>query len=205
MEVVVKTKVFATLSDGIVWIAVVSCLLSIPAFAQTRIMNAAPAFAIGSASPEMPSGTKVVTRVALNGQPVTRMYTQLEYGRTYLYIEHAGQPLTTVDISKKKNPQVVNHAPGNIEPTVYEQLFEGGSIAVTPRQEVSAGIDNLGGRGLRSILESSNPDDAKLLQAFGPAYANLACRDRRLVFFASPSQLVVVQDNRMTAIDFVTN
>ena len=29
-----------------------------------------------------------------------------------------------------------------------------------------------------SILEDSNPDDAKLLQAFGSKYSNLADRDR---------------------------
>ena len=30
-------------------------------------------------------------------------------------------------------------------------------------------------------------------------------RDSHPVYFASPSQLLVVQDNRMTAIDFITN
>ena len=58
---------------------------------------------------------------------------------------------------------------------------------------------------MRSNLERSDPNDAKLLRAFGPEYANLADRDRRLVYFASPSQLLVVQDNRMTEIDFITN
>jgi hypothetical protein len=50
---------------------------------------------------------------------------------------HGQYSFTTVDISKKQDPQVVNHAPGN--------------------------------------------------------------RDHRLVFFASPVKLLVVQDNRMTA------
>lgn len=56
-----------------------------------------------------------------------------------------------------------------------------------------------------SILDNGNPDDAKLLQAIGNGYSNLADRDSRLVYFASPSQLLIVQDNRMTAIDFITN
>jgi hypothetical protein len=58
---------------------------------------------------------------------------------------------------------------------------------------------------MRSVLESRDPNDAQLLGVFGQAYANLADRDRRLVYFASPSQLLVVQDKRMTEIDFITN
>ena len=110
-----------------------------------------------------------------------------------------------MDVSIKRNPQIVNHEPGTVEPARYEQLFEGGSVQVSPRWNVNAGFDNLGGRGMLSILENSNPDDANLLQAFGPKYSNLADRDRRLVYFASPAQLLIVQDNRMTAIDFITN
>jgi hypothetical protein len=52
---------------------------------------------------------------------------------------------------------------------------------------------------MRSILESGDSNDARLLGAVGPGYANLADRDHRLVFFASPAQLLVVQDNCMTA------
>ena len=112
------------------------------------------------------------------------MYTQLEYGRTYLYIEHGRYAFTTVDVSNKQNPQVVNHAPRNIEPVVYEQLFEGGSIEVSPSPKVQDGIDSTGGRGMRSVLESRDANDAQLLGVFGQVYANLADRDRRLVYFA---------------------
>jgi hypothetical protein len=119
------------------------------------------------------------------------MYAQTEYGKTCLCIEHGRQSFTTVDISKKQNPQVVNHEPGKIEPARYEQLFEGGSIEVSPLSQVNAGFDNVGGRGMRSILESSDPDDANLLQALGPKYSNLADQDRRLVYFASPSQRLI--------------
>jgi hypothetical protein len=143
--------------------------------------------------------------VPLNGEPVTRLYTQWEDGRTYLYIERAQQSLTTVDISKKKNPQIVNHAPGQVMPAQYEPLFEGGTIEVSPTPEVVAGVDNRGGSGLRSTLESSDPGDARLIRALGPSYSNLADREHRLVFFASPSQLLVVQDCRVTGADFSTN
>ena len=70
---------------------------------------------------------------------------------------------------------------------------------------MNAGYDNLGGRGMLGTLDNSNPDEAKLLQAIGTGYSNLADRDSRLVYFVSPSQLLIVQDNRMTAIDFITN
>jgi hypothetical protein len=200
-----KTKLFASLGDGIALSAVLAFFLSVPVAAQTHFIDAVPALAVSSVSPQLPSGTKIIAQVPLPGQPVTRMYTQSEYGRTYLYLEHGELPFTTVDITRKKSPQIVNHAPGNIEPGTYEELFEGGTIDVAPQWEVSAGLDNIGGRGMRSVLESSSPNDKTLLQAFGTQYANLVDGDRRVVFFASPSQLVVVQDNRLTAIDFIGN
>jgi len=202
-----KTRFFATLGDRIALIGALLVLISpaAPAFAQTRTVNAVPAFVVGSANPQLPKGTKVVVRIPLEGLPVTRMYTQWEHGRTYLYLEHGRQSLTTVDVTKKQNPQVVSHEPGKVVPARYEQLFEGGSIQVSPLWSVNAGIDNFGGRGMLSILDSGDPDDAKLLQAIGNGYSDLADRDRRLVYFASSSQLLIVQDNRMTAIDFITN
>jgi hypothetical protein len=140
-----KTKLFAALGAGIAVVAAISFFFSVPVFAQTQVVEPVPAFAI-SATPQLPRGARLVARIALDGQPVTRMYTQSEYGRTYLYIMHGQYSLTTVDISKKQDPQVVNHAPGNIEPALYQELFEGGSIEVSPNWEVIAGIDNTGGR-----------------------------------------------------------
>ena len=134
---------------------------------------------------QLPKGVEVIGRVALNGQPVIRMYTQWEYGRTYLYIEHGRQSLTAVDITQKRNPQIVNHAPEKITPVRYEDLADGGTIQISPLWNVNAGIDSLGGRGMLSILHSGDPADAEVLNAFGPGYNNLADRDDRLVYFAS--------------------
>jgi hypothetical protein len=202
-----KTRLFAILCDRIAKTAalILFIALAVPVFAQIGMVNMSPAIAASSTITQLPKGTKVIASVSLEGQPVTRMYTQTEYGRTYLYIEHGRQSLTTVDISKKRNPLIVNREPGKVEPARYEQLSEGGSVQVSPQWHVNEGIDNQGGRGMLSVLESNDPDDANLLQAFGPKYSNLADRDRRLVYFASPSQLLVVQDNRLTAIDFITN
>lgn len=166
---------------------------------------AAAAVSDANPQPPLPRGTKIIAHVPLDGQSVTRMYTQSEFGRTYLYIEHGGYSFTTVDISKKQNRQVVNHGPGNIEPALYEELFEGGSVEVSPSWAVTAGIDSTGGAGMRSTLATGDPNDAKLLRTLGPEYANLADRDRRLVYLASPAQLLVVQDNRVTELDFFTN
>lgn len=199
-----KTKLFASSGAGITLSAALALLLTVPAFGQTRLVGAVSAMTVSSTTSQLPNGTKIIAQVPLQGQRVTRMYTQSEYGRTYLYIEHGGQPFTSFDITKSK-PEVVNHAPGNVEPGLYEELFEGGSIDVAPQWEVRAGFDTIGGRGMRSVLESSNADDARLLQRFGTGYVNLADRDRRLVYFASTRYLFVVQDNRMTAIDFITN
>ena len=92
---------------------------------------------------------------------------QWEYGRTYLYIEHDRQSMTTVDVTRKQKPQLVHHAPAQVEPARYEDLAEGGTLDVSPPWHVNAGIDNVGGRGMFSILEARDVDDAELLQAFG--------------------------------------
>jgi len=50
-----------------------------------------------------------------------------------------------------------------------------------------------------------NPGDAQLLQAFGRESSNLADSDRRLIFFASPAQLLIVEDGRWKAVDYTAN
>ncbi len=179
--------------------------LASPAFSQARAVTALPAVAAFSASPQAPDGVKVVARVALDSQPVTRLYTQWEDGRTYSYIEHGRRQLTTVDITRKQNPQIVYHAPTKVEATRYQELAEGGTIEVSPQWHVSPGVDNVGGRGMFSILESGNSDDASLLQAFGRESTNLADRDHHLIFFASPAQLLIVEDGRWKGIDYTSN
>jgi hypothetical protein len=165
-----------------------------PAISQTRVVDAA--VAASSASLQAPKGVKVLARVPLDGLAVTRMYTQSEYGRTYLYLEHGPQQITAVDITKKNNPLIVNHAPGKVEPERYQELFEGGTIEVSPIWQVRAGVDNIGGRGILSVLQSSRSDDAPLLQAFGSDDNNLVEPCRNLVFFASPARLLVIEDAR---------
>jgi hypothetical protein len=66
---------------------------------------------------------------------------------------------------------------------------------------VNTGVDNVGGHGLLSILESSDRDDAQLLQAVGRATSNLADRDHHLIFFASPVLLLIVEDGRWKGMD----
>jgi hypothetical protein len=179
--------------------------LAAPAVSQTNLVNAVPGAAVSSASTPVPKGVKVLAQVPLPGLPVTRMYTQWESGRNFLYIEHGSEPITTLDVTKKRNPQVVNHEPALVEPRQYEQLAEGAEIIVAPPVRVVPGADNLGRRGMPSILESRNAADAPLLQAFGRDSSNLADRDRNLIFFASPTQLVIVEDHRLYGMDYYNN
>lgn len=179
--------------------------LAVPAVSQTRLLHAIPAAAVSSVSTQTPKGVRVLVRVLLDGQTVTRMYTQWESGRTYLYIEHGRQQLTTVDVTRKQNPQVVSHKPAQVEPKRYEELAEGGTIEVSPPSHVNSGVDNVGGRGMFSILEGTNPDDAPLLQAFGRDSSNLADRDRNLIFFASRAQLLIVEDGRWKGMSYSIN
>jgi hypothetical protein len=164
------------------------------AISQTRMGDAA--VAASTTSLKAPKGVKVLARVPLDGVPVTRMYTQWESGRTYLYLEHGPQQITTVDITKTHNPLIVDHAPGKIESVRYQELFEGGTIEVSSIWHVHAGVDNIGGRGILSVLQSSHSDDAQLLQAFGSEDNNLVEPCRNLVFFASPARLLVIEDAR---------
>lgn len=180
---------------------VFSLSLAVSAFSQTSVVNAA----LATSPARAPKGVKILASVPLNGRPVTRMFTQSEHGRTYLYIEHGGQLLTTVDVSKKRHPQVVNHEPAKVEPKRYEELAEGGTIEVSLLWGVDTGVDNVGGRGMFSVLESSDPLDGQLLRAFGQESSNLADRDRHLIFFASPGQLVIVEDGRWQAPDYTTS
>jgi len=202
-EITMKTRVFAVSGGRIAKIAalLLCTSLTFPASAQTILLNVFPAIAVSTSSSQLPKGVKIVARVPLKGMPVTGMYTQREYGRAYLYIEHGQQTVTTVDVTKKRNPRLVDHEPAQIDRIVYEELFEGGTIEVSHRH-VFAGIDNLAGGEMHDVLNSSDPQDAKLLQALGPGNSNLADRDSRLVYVASPSQLLIIQDNRWTPVDF---
>jgi len=203
-EITMKRELFATLGHRIAKIAGFTlCIsLTLPTFAQTGLINIFPAIAVNSPARQLPKGVKVVARVPLQGLPITRMYTQWEYGHPYLYIEHGRQSLTSVDVTKKRNPQVVDHQPAKLEPLRYQELFEGGAVEASSLRHVNAGIDNQGISGMFSTLESTDPNDAKLLEAFGQETSNLVDRDSRLVYLASPSQLLILQDNRWTRIDF---
>ena len=88
-----KTRLFAILCDRIAKTAalILFIALAVPVFAQIGMVNMSPAIAASSTITQLPKGTKVIASVSLEGQPVTRMYTQTEYGRTYLYIEHGRQ------------------------------------------------------------------------------------------------------------------
>ena len=204
-----KRTQFETMGSRIAKIAaptlVLFLSLAAPAVSQTNLVNAIPGAAVSSANTQVPKGVKVLAQVPLDGLLVTRMYTQWEYGRTYLYIEHGRQQLTTVDVTRKQSPQVVNHEPATVELTWYQELAEGGTIKVSPSRHVNAGVDNVGGRGMLSTLESNDPDDSVLLQAFGRESSNLADRDRSLIFFASPAQLLIVQDGRWKGMDYTIN
>jgi hypothetical protein len=178
-------------------------VLAGPTFAQTRTLNVIPAGAASSHSAQMPQGVKVLAQLPLDGQPVTRMYTQWESGRTYLYIEHGGESRTAVDVTKKRNPQIVSHQPAKLE-TARVQSAEGGPIEVS-WPNVIAEFDNVGGRGMLGALQSDSPDDAQLLQAFGRDSSTLVDRDRNLVFFASSTRLLIVEDGRWKGMDYTIN
>jgi hypothetical protein len=176
-------------------------LATVPAFSQTHILNALPGVAGSRGKIQLPQGMALVGSLPLGGQPIARLYTQWEYSRTYLYIEHGPQSLTVIDVTAKRNPQIVSHSPAKITPVQYEELAEGGTIEVSPLWAVNPGLDTVGGRGTLSVLSNAKQRDAALLNAAGPEYSNLADRDHRLVYLVSASQLLIVQDRRFAGMD----
>ena len=198
-----KPNWLAALGDGIAKIIGFTLCISLtfPTFAQTGLINMSPAITVNPTVGQLPKGVKVLVRLPLQGLPITRMYTQREYGHTYLYIEHGWQSLTTVDVTKKRNPRLVDHEPAKVEPITYIELFDGGAVEAPSLRHVYAGIDNQGSGTMFNTLQSSDSSDDKLLEAFGQGTSNLVDRDSGLVYFASPSQMSIVKDNRWRRID----
>src|SRR5215469_5307166 len=132
-------RLFVALGDRFAkLVALVFCTsLIVPAFAQVGSFSLLPAAAASSSMPPLPEGVKVLARVPLQGTPITRMFTQREYGHTFLYIEHGQQRLTTVDVTKKRNPRIVEHQPGKVEPVRYEALSEGDEMEIWPQYVIS--------------------------------------------------------------------
>ena len=119
-----KWKTFIGVNDRLALIIGI-CLLAAPvvaASAQVRSSRVYRTIAVSSANPELPKGLRLIARVPLQGQPITRMYTQSEYGHSYLYLEHGQESVTSMDVSNKRIPQIVDHQPGRMEPAQYEQL-----------------------------------------------------------------------------------
>ena|SRR5215472_4907507 len=196
-----KTKWLAPLGIAKIVGFTLCISLTFPTFAQTGLINMSPAIAVSTPVGQLPKGVKVLAHVPLPSLPITRMYTQREYGHTYLYIEHGRQSLTAVEVTRKRNPRLVDHEPAKVEPIRYVELFDGGALEASSLRHVSAGIDSKGSGSLFNTLQNSDPDDATLLQAMGQGTSNLVDRDSRLVYFASPSQLSIVKDNRWRRID----
>jgi len=187
------------------WVLALFLSFVVPAFSQTRVVNSVPAAALSSTTAPAPKGAKVLAQVPLDGQPVIRMFTQSELGRTYLYLEHGSQPITALDVTNKRNPQVINRQPAKVEAPRFEELSEGGTIEVSSAWEASAGYDSSAdGRGAFSVLHGNDPDDPPLLEAFGRNRINLIDPDRHLIFFASSTQLLVVEDGRWKGIGYTS-
>jgi hypothetical protein len=130
-------------------------------------INAAPAGATSTLNRGLPPGIKVLAQLPLEGPLATGMYTQWEHGRTYLYVEQGNLKLTTVDITKRRNPKVVNHQPEPVCRTQNLIAAEGGPLERTAPNRAVAGVANVKDRGTLSVLRVDDPEDAQLLRLFG--------------------------------------
>lgn len=190
-------------------IAVIVCGLcfSLESAALTHFaaISAAPPGATSPLSVALPAGVTVLAQIPLQGPPTTRMYTQWEHGRTYLYVEQGSLQLTTVDITKARSPRVVSHQPAATSNTPKLIAADGGPLDITAPNSAVAGVDNVQDRGTLSVLQADNPEDAQLIRRFGRESSNLVDRDHHLVFFASASRLLIVEDARWNGMNYTTN
>jgi hypothetical protein len=177
--------------------------LEFATFSHAAALNFDPAGAVSSKNIPAPPGVKVLAQLPLQG-PANHMFVQWEHGSTYLYIERDEEHLTTVDITKKQSLRIVDHQPAPVIAPHYEQA-DGGLIEVLPQPAVRAGVDNVRDRGTLSVLQADDPRDAQLLRLFGQGASNLIDRDRGLVFFASPTRLLILEDRRWYGIDYSIN
>ena len=177
--------------------------LELGASSQGLAMNYDPAGAISTGNVLAPEGVKVLAQLPLQGPPATRMYIQWEHGSTYLYIEQSGK-LTAIDISKKQSLRVVNHQPEAVITPCYEEA-DGGPIELPSANAARIVVDNATDRGTLSVLQANDPRDAQLLRFFGYNTSNLVDRDRHLIFFASPTRLLILQDGRWYGADYSIN
>lgn len=201
----ISSKMPSSMSRKTVSILILFLSLEFSMSSPAHAMNIEPAGAVSSVNVALPQGVKVLAQVPLQGSPTTGMYTQWEHGRTYLYVEQGREQLTTVDITKKQHVQVVNHQPGTVSATLSAERVEGGPLDVSPPNGAIAGVDNLRDHGTLSVLQVNDPHDAQLLRLFGGDSSNLVDRDRHLIFFASPTRLLVVEDARWYGVDYSTN
>jgi hypothetical protein len=177
--------------------------LEFAAFSHASAVNFDPAGAASSMNIPAPPGVKVLAQLPLQG-PANRMFVQWEHGSTYLYIERDGKHLTTVDLTKKRGFRIVDHQPEAAIAPQYEPA-DGGPIEISLQPAVRAGADNVRDRGTLSVLQANDPRDAQLLQFFGQGTSNLIDRDRGLVFFASPTRLLILEDRRWYGVDYNIN
>jgi len=199
-------EILSKMSNGIVkkTVSIGFLLFGLTMFTHALAMNLDPTGAVSSVNVPAPPRVKILAQIPLRGLSPTRMYTQWEYGRTYLYIEQGDKQLTSIDITRKQILRVVDHHP---EQPIAPQLesADGGSIEMFRQPGVRAGVDNVRDRGKLSILQPDDPRDAQLLRFFGYNASNLADRDRRLIFFASPTRLLIVEDERWYGVDYTVN
>lgn len=168
-------------------------------------INAAPTGATSSLNVGLPPGIKVVAQLPLQGPPATHMYTQWEHGKTYWYVEQGSVQLTTVDITKTRYPRVVSHQPEAVSTAQNLIVAEGGPLEVSRPQGAIAGVDNVRDSGTFSVLQPDDPEDAQLLRLFGRQTSNLVDRDHHLVFFASATRLLIVEDARWNGETYIIN
>ena len=174
------------------------------AFSPGLALSGEPGGAISLQNVTVPQGVKILAQVPLQGPWASHMFTQWEHGRTYLYVEQGGEQITAIDITKKSDLRVVAHPPEPVAPTHYEPA-DGGPIEVMTQNAVTAGINNGKNASTLAVLQADDPRDAQLLRLFGYDSSNLVDRDRRLVFFASPTRLLVLGDNRWYGVDYSVN
>jgi len=131
----------------------------------------------------------VVSHIAVEGGPVTRLVTTQHYSRTYLYAEHASsRTMTVIDVTDRSHPQIVSNLAGT-----GVLLSATGDVALV--SSVDLGSSPVPSARTISILDFSDKTNPKVAREFKGVTSVGTDDARGLVFLADGDGVWVLHRN----------
>ena len=155
-------------------------------------MIASPAlFASNHKAPDRNGeSANVIAHVPLSGPSATRMFTQYQDGRRYLYVDQgAVNGVTVIDVSRPSHPVVVRHTTWPNDSASGDVRFLGSDLAIS---EVPAQTVNQAPRTL-NVLDVVDAGRPAVLQTFSGVTSVLSDQPRNLLYVANNDGLWILR------------